>query len=103
MVLQHLKPGTKRKVSELLRAMLGSVSWNLRAVWLSETGPTSVILRFMLALDNEEDREEIDDIVFEFEALQDTGIDLDVQVYVSNDSLSTFPDFGYLVYARWEA
>ncbi|OAD20805.1 hypothetical protein THIOM_003466 [Candidatus Thiomargarita nelsonii] len=57
----------------------------------------------MLALDNEEDREEIDDIVFEFEALQDTGIELDVQVYVSNDSLSTFHDFGYLVYARWEA
>jgi len=30
------------------QTMLGSVSWNLRAVWLSETGPTSVILRFML-------------------------------------------------------
>jgi hypothetical protein len=97
-----LQPGTKRRVSELLRAMLGSVSWNLRAVWLDEIGPTSVILRFLLALDNEEDREEIDDIAFEFEALQDTGIDLDVQVYVSNDSLSTFHDFGYLVYARWE-
>ncbi|TGO01916.1 hypothetical protein PN36_34445 [Candidatus Thiomargarita nelsonii] len=40
----------------------------------------------------EEDREEIDDIVFEFEAQQDTGIELDVQVYVSNDSLSTFHD-----------
>ncbi len=101
-MVPHIKPGTKRRVSELLRAMLGSVNWNLRAVWLDETGPTSVILRFLLARDDEEDREEIDDIVFEFEAQQDTGIDLDVQVDVSNDSLSTFHDFGYLVYARWE-
>lgn len=99
----ELPSSARRRVYELLRAMLRNMSWNFRAVWLDQTGPKIVSLRFLLEFENEEDREAINDIVFEFEAQQDTGIDLGVKVDVSQRPLAEFKGQGYLVYARRES
>ena len=98
----QLPSSAKRRVYELLRAMLCNISWNFRAVWLNETGPRAFILIFLLENEDSEDREAIEDIAFEFEAQQDTGIDLEVQVQLSQRPLADFAGLGYLVYARWE-
>lgn len=99
----QLPAHTKRQVYELLRAMLCEVSWNFRAVWLNSIDCRSVSLAFLLAVENEEDRAAIKEIAFEFEAQQDTGIHLTVNVLVSQHSNLEMPHLGYLVYARREA
>src|SRR5262245_40151783 len=91
----------KRRVYELLRAMLCNLSWNFRAVWLEEINSRAVILRFLLDHDDEADREAISDIVTEFEAQQDTRIDLSLDIQVSPSPQAPHFGDGYLVYARW--
>lgn len=100
--MTKLSSESERRVVELLRAMLGCVSWNFRAIWMDEPRKDLVILRFLLEKDEDEDREEIEDLVFEFESMQENVLDLEVEseIYVSSDPLPKFKDFGYLVYAR---
>lgn len=74
----------------LVQAMVGAISGNFRQVTLSRTGDRWR-LGFVLAEDSEEDREEIDDIGTEFEALQDGAVDYELSVVVSRDDLG-FPD-----------
>jgi hypothetical protein len=69
------------RVLDLVQAMLGAVTANFRAVSLSITD-RNIILTFVLFEDTEEDREEIDDIVFEFEALQPQFIANDLQLHI---------------------
>ncbi len=57
------------RVVNLVNAMLGSISPNFRAVSMEVT-PTAVNLHFLLERDSKEDREEIDDIAFEYEVLE---------------------------------
>ncbi len=72
----------------LVQALLGGVTPNLRAAAIECVGD-EVRLVFLLRNESPEDREEIDDIVFEFEALQETVINLDIKVVVSNKPLET--------------
>jgi hypothetical protein len=57
------------RVVNLVQAMLGSISENFRAVSIDVT-PAAVKLHFLLERDSDADREEIDDIAFEYEALE---------------------------------
>jgi len=53
-----------RQVLNLIQSLFGAISANFRAV--SITVENEIILHFVLEKDNEEDREEIEDIEFEF-------------------------------------
>lgn len=70
------------RVLDLVQAMLGAISPNMRAVSL-ECPDGKVHLHFLLAEESEADREEIDDILFEFEVLQERGIEIRSSVVVS--------------------
>jgi hypothetical protein len=97
-----LSTSAKVRACQLLRAMLCNITWNFRAIWIHEIGNRSVLVQFLLEKDINEDREAIDDILFEFEAQEDGWIDLQVQVDVSTAPLSDFETIGYLLYARHE-
>lgn len=89
------------QVLNLVQAMIGGVTPNMRGISL-ECWPGGVRLHFLLELDREAEREEIEDIAFEFEALQSSGIDLEIVVIVSGDrsALGSLP--GRRVYGRKE-
>lgn len=89
------------QVLNLVQAMIGSVTPNMRGVSLV-AHPESVHLYFLLEHDDEGDREEIDDIVFELEALQGGSIDVDVTVLVSPDDSAFHQLLGRRVYGRAE-
>ena len=75
-----------RYVLDLVQALVGAITPNMREVGIRSSDP--LILYFLLERESDEDREEIDDIVFEFRALQDNPlIDLTVDVIVSNKPL----------------
>jgi hypothetical protein len=71
------------QVLNLVQAMIGSVTSNMRAVSL-ECWPGGVHLHFLLERADPSDYEEIDDIAFEFEALQTGLIDVEVSVKASS-------------------
>jgi len=81
--------------------MLGSISSNFRAVAISFKG-LDIGLLFILEIDRPEDREEIDDIVFEFEALQLSFTKIDVTIKIDRRPRAelTLPEA--LVYLRRE-
>ena len=89
------------QVANIVQAMLGSISWNFRAVSLV-SDEASAVLYFVLEQDHPEDREEIADIVFEFEALQTSNIDVNVVIAVSSGPM-TLDTPGRLVYLRKES
>jgi hypothetical protein len=89
------------QVLNLVQAMLGSISPNFRAVCLLGA-EGSVALRFILEQANEADREEIDEIVFEFEALQSSGVAVDVEVVTEAGILTDEVLSGRLVFSRRE-
>lgn len=90
------------QILNLVRALLGSVSDNFRAVSLSTTDD-AVKLQFILCADDEEDREEIEDIVFEFEALQDHGIDVEVEIRIEASPIAELKFLDRIVFLRKEA
>jgi|tagenome__1003787_1003787.scaffolds.fasta_scaffold19380093_2 hypothetical protein len=93
------------QVLNLVQAMLGGVSPNMRAASL-ECWPEGVRLHFLLEREDEGDRQEIEDIAFEFEALQDRGINLEVSVVVSPERSAIGKLPGRRVYGRkerWES
>ncbi|KIG16804.1 hypothetical protein DB30_04148 [Enhygromyxa salina] len=57
-------------------------------------------LRFVIERDSSDDREEIEDITFEFEALQVQGIDLDVDVIVDDGPIAEIGLPGRVVFGR---
>lgn len=75
---------------EAVQAMVGAISGNFRQVTLGRVDGKWE-LGFVLAVDSKEDRDEIDDIGLEFEALQEGPVDYEVLVTVSSDDLS-FPE-----------
>lgn len=88
------------QVLYLVQAMIGLVPHNLRGASLV-SHPEGVHLYFLLEHDSEETREDLDDIVFELEAL-DVSLDIEVTVLVSADD-SAFGDLqGRRVYGRKE-
>lgn len=67
---------------DLVQAMLGAISSNIRSISY-ECVSKQVIVYFIFEQESHEDREEADDIIFEFEALQEGPIDIDHYVTVS--------------------
>jgi hypothetical protein len=89
------------QVLNLVQAMLGSITPNFRVVSL-ECNPNAVRLYFLLEHESSEDREEIDEIIFEFEALQSSRIDVELVVCVDTRALDELEILGRMVYARKE-
>src|SRR4051794_18992867 len=89
------------QVLNLVQAMIGLVPTNLRAASLA-CAPGRVQLYFVLASDDVHDREAIDDIGFEFEALQERLVPVAVSVLVSAaaDAVGGMP--GRRVFGRLE-
>jgi len=86
----------------LVQALLGAVSPNFRMVALAkEINEWRLI--FVLASESSEDRDEIDDIAIEFEALQDCPIELKVELVVSNQPIDWPSPPTAVVYRRREA
>ncbi len=90
------------QVLNLIQALVGAISPNFRLITLELTGPREVCLRFVLERDDRDDREEIDDITFEFEALQDTLVDVRVDVMSDTRSFHEMDIPGRIVYGRKE-
>ncbi|HMN42797.1 MAG TPA: hypothetical protein PKE29_18300 [Phycisphaerales bacterium] len=81
--------------------MLGSVSPNWRAVVVHVGTNNQVQLTFVLASESEEDRKEIDDVVFELSAMQPEKA-LSVDVIIESAPLKSIIGFGQLIFARKE-
>ncbi|OJT26235.1 hypothetical protein BO221_07965 [Archangium sp. Cb G35] len=82
--------------------MIGAITPNFRRVTLALTSHNAVCLRFVLERDDPNDREEVDDIAFEFQALQTQGIELDVKVIVDARPIHELALPGRLVFGRKE-
>jgi hypothetical protein len=90
------------QVLNLVQAMVGAVTPNFRRVTLELTSPGTVCLRFVLERDDPDDREELEDIAFEFEALQTRGVELDMKVIVDARPIQEINLPGRVVFGRKE-
>jgi hypothetical protein len=91
-----------KQVLNLVQAMIGFVTPNFRRVTLDVRANGALTLRFLLAHDDPRDREEIDDIEFEFEALQDSIVEVDVDILIDRRPIHEIELPGRLVYGRKE-
>ena len=73
------------QVLNLVQAMLGGVTPNLWAVSV-ECHDTAATLHFLLSCDDPTEWEAIEDIVFEFEALQVGAFEVEVCVVVTSET-----------------
>lgn len=89
------------QVLNLVQAMCGLISPNMRAVSL-ECVDGRVVLHFVLAEESDADRENIDDILFEFTALQNRLIDISSSVAVSSGLKEIAELPGRRVFGRME-
>jgi hypothetical protein len=89
-----------RQILNLLQALLGAVLPTFRAV--SITCRESILLTFLLSEDSQEAREEIEDIEFEFFALQTGPILVSTEVIISSISIADVRLPGRLVFLRRE-
>ena len=90
------------RVLDLVHAMIGGVSANLRAVTI-EVVQERVRLHFLLAEESTTDREEIDDIIFEFEAPQEClNVVAEVCVLVSPEASALTMLPGRRIFGRKE-
>ena len=88
-------------VLNLVQAMIGLISPNMRAVSVELAG-RGVRLHFLLAEEDGADREAIEDIIFEFEALQERFVNIEVTVAVSSEPPATGTVPGRRVFGRRE-
>lgn len=89
-----------RQCLHLMQALIGAVSPNMRRVTLEVLGPAHYALRFLLAEDDDEDRDEIEDVAFGFEALQSGPVEIETHVEVSRASITEIHLPGRVVYGR---
>ncbi len=90
------------QVLNLVQAMIGAITPNLRRVTLELTSSESVCIRFVLEQDDRDIQEELDDVVFEFEALQVKNIKLDIRVIVDSRPIEELNLPGRVVFGRKE-
>lgn len=90
-----------KQVLNLIQAMVGSITPNIRRISL-ECVENCIKLYFLIAQENAADREEIEDILFEFEALQDSFVDVQVSAIVSSGIINSLELPGRLVFGRKE-
>jgi hypothetical protein len=90
------------QVLHLVQAMLGRITPDFRAISLvCKDG--AVVLHFILEQDRAESRDEVEDIVFEFEALQQSNIAVTVTLSVKSGQLEEVDAPGRVVYLRRES
>ncbi|MDW6092468.1 hypothetical protein SBX64_07915 [Vibrio rhizosphaerae] len=82
----------------LMQALLGVISANFRMVYISKNNGC-VTVTIVLESENDDDFEEIEDLKSEFEALQDSPIDYDFMVKVTDKELF-WPDGNTIVVFR---
>jgi len=75
-----------RQVLNFMQSLFGAISPNFRAV--SIIVEEEIILHFLLEKDNEEDRKDIEDIEFEFLAMQDQLVTVMTEIVVSSKPLT---------------
>ena len=89
---------------DLIQAMLGAISPNMRSISF-ECQNEKIMVYFVLEAEDETDREECSDIIFEFEALQEKVLDIGYQIDISSSirksGISSIK--GRAVYARRES
>jgi hypothetical protein len=86
----------------LMQALQGAISPNFRMVTISFEKPVWK-LQFVLEVDNEVDREEIEDVGVEFGALLETGsIKYDIETVISKEKNLTTEPGTRIVYRRRE-
>ena len=90
------------QVLALVQAMIGSVGPNFRRVTLDAKVAGVVRLFFLLEHEDRSDREEIDEISFEFEALQGRGISVEVSVICDSRRIEEIDLPGRVVFGRRE-
>ena len=89
-------------VLTLIQAMIGAISSNIRRVSLKLVSPRHIELYFLLHDESLQDREEIDDIAFEFEALQERSVQIDLHITIDSRPIHLYPMPGRVVFGRWE-
>ena len=77
-----------RMVLEAIQASLGSISENVRFIGIDTTLDKKVSVYFILEKENELDREEIEEIAFSFNALQDHYTDMEFIVKIDSRPFS---------------
>lgn len=90
------------QILRLVQGMAGAVTPNFRRVTLETTSASSVRLYFLLERDIAADREEINDIAFEFEALQDSDVEIEIKILSDTRPLDELFLPGRVVYGRKE-
>lgn len=85
----------------LMQALLGAISPNFRLVSISEI-EKRIIIRIVLENESEDDREEIDDLTAEFEALQSCHVDFEINVEITKKDLEWPDEFTIVVFRRKE-
>jgi len=90
------------QVVSAVQALWGAISPNMVAVSINCVGP-EVNLHFYLEVDSPTDRERIDDVASDFEALQLANIPIHVRVSAIGKKLTLEQIEGRLLYRRYEA
>ena len=90
------------QVLSLVQALIGGISSNFRRVTLESFGPEEVHVHVLLERDDPVDRDEVEDDVFEFEALLPgtTQVRWTLTVSAEPDAAISLP--GRVVYGRRE-
>lgn len=90
-----------RHTIELLQASWGSITPNIQAIWLQILSSKDFIIGFSLDEESEIDTNAIEDIVVDFEALQEGGYSLEINKVFENLVPSQLPQNSRLIYLRW--
>jgi hypothetical protein len=85
----------------LMQSLLGVISPNFRMVYIAEF-EKRIMIKIILETESSIDREEIDDLVAEFEALQSCQIDFEIDVEVTSAELLWPNGLNIVVFRRRE-
>ena len=75
------------QIVNLTQAMLGCISLNFRSVVINVNSDYTKVT-FVLEKENKEDFEEIEDIIFEYEALQISNTIIKQHILITNEDIS---------------
>ena len=101
MITESVFTVLQRQALILTQALLGVISPNFRMVSLAIESEISKVT-IILEKDFEDDREEIEDLKTEFEALQPICTDYDFKVKITNETLDWPDSSSIVVYRRRE-
>lgn len=91
----------QERALELVQATLGAISNNFRIISISEIDK-GLKITIILEHESEIDREEINDIASEFEALQETAIEYELETIITDSEIIWPPPDTIVTYRRKE-